>query len=143
VNRPLPGDVVPDDADQPFWDSCRIGILVVQRCGQCGRHLWPAGNCPDHGAAALSWVPATGKGTLHTWTVIHQRYPNSFADGAAGVVAVVRLEEGPFLHSRLVGCEPGAMRVGLPVEVEFTPVADGVTLPYFRPAAGWTGTAGG
>jgi uncharacterized OB-fold protein len=133
TSRPLPGDVVPDDADQPFWNACRAGILILQRCGACGRHLWPAGNCPDHGAASLSWVPASGKGTLHTWTVIHQRYPNSFEDGAATNVAVVQLAEGPFLHTKLIGCDPAEMRVGLPVTVAFADVADGVTLPYFRP----------
>jgi uncharacterized OB-fold protein len=134
MNRPLPGDVVPDRADQPFWDACRVGMLVLQFCRLCDRHLWPAGNCPDHGRAALTWVPASGQGTLHIWTVIHQKYPNSFEDGAATNVAVVRLQEGPFLHTKLMDCEPSAMRTGLPVEVAFISVADGVTLPYFRPA---------
>ncbi len=134
TRRPLPGDVAPDDADQPFWDSCRAGIFLVQRCGQCGRHLWPAGSCPDHGAAALSWVPASGLGTLQTWTVIHQLYPNSFEDGPATNVAVVQLAEGPFLHTKLVDYEPARLRIGLPVEVVFVPVTDEFTLPCFRPA---------
>jgi hypothetical protein len=79
-------------------------------------------------------VPASGRGTLHTWTVIHQRYPNSFEDGPATNVAVVQLAEGPFLHTKLVDYEPARLRIGLPVEVVFVPVTDEFTLPCFRPA---------
>ena len=35
--------------------------------------------------------------------------------------------------SNLIGCEHDEVHVGLPVEVVFHALADGSTLPYFRP----------
>ena len=39
------------------------------------------------------------------------------------------------MMSNVVDCEPGEVRIGLPVEVVFRDLAEGVTLPYFRPAS--------
>jgi uncharacterized OB-fold protein len=55
------------------------------------------------------------------------------ADRLPYVVAVVRLDEGPFLHTGLVDCGPDDCTVGLPVEVVFVDRPDGTTLPHFRP----------
>jgi uncharacterized protein len=47
---------------------------------------------------------------------------------------VVHLDEGFFMLSAVVGCEPEALQEGLRLEVEFHPASDEITLPYFRPA---------
>ena len=132
---PLPGDLVADDEDQEFWDACREGRLLIQQCRLCEKYYWPAGACLEHGVTAMTWVPAAGTGTVHTWTVIHQNYPNSFEDGSATNVAVVRLTEGPFMHTKIVGCSTGELRVGIPVEVDFVTIRQGVRVPLFRPAS--------
>jgi uncharacterized OB-fold protein len=132
---PLPGDLAPDAADQPFWDACRERTLLIQRCDQCHRYGWPAGACPEHGLEPMRWVPAAGTATLHTWTVIHQRYPNAFEDGPATNVAVVQLDEGPFLHTKIVGCDNRDLRLGMPVEVTYREVRADLTLPLFTPRA--------
>jgi uncharacterized protein len=132
AGRPFPGDVVPDAIDQPFWNACCHGRLLVYRCNVCARSLWPAGACPDHGMADMSWVEASGKGRLHTWTVVHQQYSRSFAPEPV-VVAVVLLDEGPLMHTNLLR-SPGESRVvGMPLRVEFSEIADGVALPVFVP----------
>jgi uncharacterized OB-fold protein len=133
-HRPLPGDFAPDNADQEFWDACRDGVFLIQQCAVCERRYWPAGSCITHGADAMSWVPASGRGRLHTWTVIHQEYPNSFEDGPATNVAVVELAEGPFFHSKVVDCANTDLSVGLSLKVVFREVAPGLTLPLFAPA---------
>lgn len=46
---------------------------------------------------------------------------------------IVLLDDGLYLVSAIVGCEPDDLRADLPVEVEFHPAGDGITLPYFRP----------
>lgn len=130
---PLPAGA-PDELDRPFWEACRRHELLVHRCETCGRSYWPATCCVEHGGDAMAWVPAAGTGTLHTWTVYHHAYTPEHAGRVPYIVAVVRLDEGPFVHTGLVGCPPDACRVGLPVEVVFEDREDGTTLPFFRPA---------
>jgi len=45
----------------------------------------------------------------------------------------VRLDEGPFFHTDIVGCAPSEVAIGLPVEVMFEEAAEGWVLPHFRP----------
>ena len=40
------------------------------------------------------------------------------------VVAVVRLDEGPLVTAQLTDCDPGDLRIGLPVEVVIRRVGD-------------------
>jgi uncharacterized OB-fold protein len=46
----------------------------------------------------------------------------------------VELEEGPRLLTNVVGCEPDAVRVGMPVVVDFGEVQGEIAVPRFRPA---------
>ena len=47
--------------------------------------------------------------------------------------AIVELDEGFWLMTAIVGCEPEELRADLRVAVEFHPAGDEVVLPYFRP----------
>ena len=81
--RLLPTDVAPDDLDAPFWEGCTRGELLLHRCDVCGRHYWPVSSCVDHGGDTMSWVPSSGRGRVHTYTVIHHAYEPSMADRVA------------------------------------------------------------
>ena len=50
------------------------------------------------------------------------------------VAAVVELEEGVRLATRLVGCEPDDLRLGKPVRLVFRDLGEGVIAPWFEPA---------
>ena len=128
--RPL--DCVADDIDAPFWEACRRHEFVLARCRASGRWHWPAVSDPVDGLE-LDWLPASGLGAVHTFTVIHQIFRREFADRVPYNVIVVELEEGPLFHSNLVECAKEDIRVGLPVEVVFDDVDAEVTLPRFRP----------
>jgi uncharacterized OB-fold protein len=128
-----PSDVAPDDLDAPFWDGCRRREFLVHRCDRCGRAYWPASCCIDHGAEAMRWVPASGTGSVYTYTVAYHAYEPAMADRIPYVLAVVALDEGPFFHTDLVDCPPDAVRVGLPVEVVFDAVDEETVIPRFRP----------
>lgn len=128
--RPYPGDVVPDRADEEFWAACREHRFLVQVCGDCGRAVWPAGGCPRHGAAPMTWQEACGRGRLHTWTVVHQRYGTTFADPPPNV-AVVELDEGPLVHTSVV--DAPRLEIGMQLRAAFTDIGNGVVVPVFRP----------
>lgn len=131
LDRPLPGDVVEDAIDQPFWDACRDHVLLVYRCRICAESFWPAGCCPRHGMEDMAWVPSTGAGRLHTWTVVHQKYSKSFTDERT-IVAVVKLDEGPLIHTNLIGSDGMDLQIGMPVEVIFHTIDTDTILPVFQ-----------
>lgn len=134
--RLLPRDVVPDDLDAPFWEGCRRGELLVHRCDVCGRSYWPVSSCVDHGGDAMTWVPASGLGAVHTFTVFRHAYDPTFADRLPYAIAVVELDEGPFFHTDVVECDVGDVHVGQRVEVVFETVDADTTIPHFRPVPG-------
>lgn len=125
-------DFAVDDLDRPFWQGCQRGEFLLQRCPRSGRWHWPAVSDPETGSG-LEWVPASGRGTVHTFTILHKAYRAEYADRVPYNVIVVELEEGPLFHSNLVGCENAAIRVGMSVEVVFDRIDDELTLPRFRP----------
>jgi hypothetical protein len=130
-----PRDLAPDAQDAPFWEACRDERFLVHRCNACGRAYWPASSCVDHGSASMEWRAASGRGEVHTYTVVHHAYDPSLANRLPYALAVIRLDEGPFFHSDIVGCDPGELRVGLRVRAVFERVDAETVLPHFTPDA--------
>lgn len=108
-----------------WWDAARQGRLLVQRCDACGHHQHhPRPFCLScRRRDALGFVEASGRGTLHAFTVVH-RSPRDDLD-APYTVALVDLDEGVRLLTWFTGEDP---RCDLPVRVAFR---DG--LPVFEP----------
>ena len=79
------------------------------------------------------WEQSAGKGSLYSWTVVWRPPDPSFRVPYAP--AVIRLDEGFFMLSAIVGCEPEALDEGLRVSVEFHAASDDIALPYFAPDA--------
>ena len=109
-----------DQFSQAYWDAARDGTLLIQRCGGCGRYqFYPRGHCAACFAPDPAWVPATGYGRLHTYTVIN-RTPNAeFADDCPYVFAIIELDEGPRMTARIIG-EAGDLVCDARVRVVFT-----------------------
>ncbi|MEJ2204688.1 MAG: OB-fold domain-containing protein [Gemmatimonadota bacterium] len=131
VRDPL--DFAPDDLDRPFWEGCRRHEFLLQRSGITGRYYWPAVCDPESGREGMEWVRASGRGVIHTFSIVHQAYRPDLVDRVPYNVVVVELEEGPFFHSNVVDCPNEAIHIGMPVEVVFDDISDEVTLPRFRP----------
>jgi uncharacterized OB-fold protein len=82
----------------------------------------------------MEWVPTSGRGSLYSWTIVHQVWNEAYADELPYTLALVELEEGPMFATRLVDVDPAKLSVGQPMEVQFEDVeSTGVTLPLFRP----------
>lgn len=126
---PLPR---PTELSKPHWDGCREGVLRVQRCRDCDSFVFiPQPVCTTCLGPNLRWVESSGRGTLYSYTVVHR--PQRPVFEVPYSVVVVELEEGWHMLSNLVGVEPGAIEIGMPLEVHFEPMSDEITLPFFRP----------
>ena len=118
----------PDAVTQPFWDGIAVGKLRLQRCRSCTRHLfYPRPVCPHCMSADLEWFDASGSGVVYSFTTVH-RAPPGFEPPY--VVALVELQEGVRMLTRLVGVEPDRVAIGLAVELA---IKGDPPLPYFRP----------
>ena len=116
----------------PWWQAAAEHRLLVQRCGGCGRVRLPPGPlCPACRSFDQQWQEASGQGTVYTYTVVHRAYVPGLA--VPYVVAVVELAEGPKLTSNVVDVDPGAVRIGMAVEVVWEDVGPGYAVPRFRP----------
>jgi hypothetical protein len=122
----------PDSTSQPYWDACDRCELTFQRCGNCGAaQFQPASICRTCTSNRLSWEKSSGRGSVYSWSVVWRPPTPDYT--TPFVVAIVDLEEGYQMMANVIGCEPEQLRVGLPVQVEFHPLAGGHLLPYFAP----------
>ena len=129
--KPIPE---PDEASQPFFDGAREGRLMLMQCTSCGALRFPARmHCDACLSTGVKWVAASGRGTVRTFGIMHQRYHPAWNDELPYNLATVELDEGPRLVTNLVGVANKDIRVGMPVVVEWEEHSD-VTLPKFRPA---------
>jgi len=134
LDVPIEGRVLPqpDAVNAPFWEATTRDELIVQHCVACDRYqFYPRPFCTECGGA-VEWLPSTGRGTVHTFTIVRQNRTPPFKELGAYPVAIVELDEGWRMMTNLVGATPDEVRVGMPVEVHFV-AADDLKLPFFRP----------
>jgi uncharacterized OB-fold protein len=130
-NRPVP---VADPATEAYWSGLLEGRLLIERCVACGhRQFYPRGICTDCGADP-EWEEASGRGTVHTFTIIRQNGARPFRDELPYVVAVVHLEEGPMMMGNVTGCPVEDVTIGMAVQAYAVKAADGVGVPFWEPA---------
>lgn len=119
---------------QFFWDGCKDGRLLIQRCDGCGtlRHP-PRPMCPQCHSLEWTAIEASGRGTVYSFVM--PRHPAMpFLDDDY-IVALIELEEGTRLVSNLVDVAPEDAAIGMPVRVRFDAFDGDVVLPMFAPEA--------
>ena len=131
--KPIP---VPTPETQHFWDGCKRGELILQRCKDTGKAYFPPRPfSPYTGSTNIETFKASGKAILYSY-VINHRPPKGFEAEAPYAIAVVQLEEGPRMMTNIVDCPqtPEALQLDMPLEVVFESITDTVDLPKVRPA---------
>lgn len=119
----------------PFWEGTKQGNLYLQHCQECGQYWFPPStHCPNCISRRFEWVAASGRGTVWSWIVMHQRYFKSFEDDLPYNVAFIELEEGPMMMSRLIGIPDDQIHCDMPVKVVFEEATEQQSVPYFEPA---------
>jgi uncharacterized OB-fold protein len=80
-------------------------------------------------------MTVSGRGRLHTYTVVYQPANAAFRDDTPYIYAVVQLDEGLRMVANVVQCEIDAVRVDMPLEAIFDAVTPEWTLVKFKPAS--------
>ncbi len=127
---------VPTDADRPYWDGAREGKLVLQRCSGCQLlSSQPRVICPRCHSEAFEWSEVSGRGKIHSYTIVWQTTAAGFQDEVPFVVVHVQIEEEPlcYISANLLvdESEYDSLTVDLPVVVEFEDRGE-ATVPQFR-----------
>jgi len=128
---------------RPFFEAAARGELRIPRCEACRRWQWyPAERCAGCGGCRLAWEPVSGRGTLFSYAIVHRALFKEIAPLVPFVSALVALDEDPGvrLATRIVDCEPAALRVDLPLRAVFRPLGYpsapwSLVVPLFTPAA--------
>jgi uncharacterized OB-fold protein len=129
--RPVPQ---PTALSQPFWDACARGELVFLECRACATRFFPPlPACVHCLSEDVHWRRSAGRGSVYSFTVMHREPSPGFA--VPSVLAIVEIDEGYAMFGNIVGYDPAEVSIGLPVEVFFEELANGLRLPNFRPRA--------
>jgi uncharacterized protein len=126
------------ETNRPFWDGCRAGKLMLQRCTDagCGRFVfYPRVCCPYCGCGELAWQQASGDAILRSWTIVHRPGHAAFLTDAPYVFVAAMLAEGPLMYGRLmVSPDTTSLSIGGKLRVVFPEAATGAVLPAFVPS---------
>ena len=123
----------PTDLDRPYWDGLAEGKLRMQRCSSC-QHWQPQVEtfCFKCGEDSMEWKDVSGKGTVHTFITVHQKYFPAFYDLIPYNVSVIELAEGPRLVANVVNIAPNDIEIGMSVHAKPAAVGDRVALFFER-----------
>ena len=129
--RPIPQA---DEESKEFFEGARRHELMLMRCKNCGAWRLPSRpRCPDCWSTDTEWEKASGRGTLYSFGIMHQKFPG-FEDEVPYNFAIVELEEGPRMVTNIVGVPDTELRVDMPVVAHYDDVADDATIVRFTPA---------
>lgn len=137
VARALPAENVRISTDphtEPFWLAAKERRLVAPRCGECGTfRLPPTPFCPRCRSQRVDWVDLSGHAEVFSYSVVRGIPGNP---DLTLVATVVDLPDAPGarLVSNIVGVDPEAVRIGMKLTVDFSPIQDDWLLPVFRVA---------
>jgi uncharacterized protein len=122
-----------DPLSVPFWEAARRHELVVQKCSNCGiARIVPRPFCVSCNADTVSWVKASGLGTIYSMTTVHRSVSPTFPTPYTN--AIVELDEGARILTNIVdglGC-----RIGDRVRITWHARDPAPPLPMFTPATG-------
>lgn len=130
------GKILPniDPDSREFWAGTWSGQLLVQHCPACNRHqFYPRPLC-TRCLSPVETVPASGRGTVYTFSVLYRAITPAWDGDVPYVVALIDLEEGVRMMANVVGCSPDSVSIGMPVEAAFAEAGPEVTLVQFRPS---------
>jgi uncharacterized OB-fold protein len=126
--------LAPGALDRAFFEAAARGELLYQRCPTCDHvQFYPRQLCTACGGDS-AWATASGRGVVHTFTIVRQNGQPPFKAEVPYAVAMVELEEGVRMMGTVIGCPVESVQIGMPVEAYAVECEDGLAVPYWRPS---------
>jgi uncharacterized OB-fold protein len=118
----------PNEETRRFWEAAKDHQLLYGHCSACNLpHYYPRSICPHCFSERTQWRPATGKGEVYSYSIMHRSAMGPY------VIAYVTLAEGPRILTNLVDSEFDRITIGSPVQLVWKATeGDGTPpLPFF------------
>ena len=134
-DAPSHPDIAVSPTARPFWEGLNEGRVMLQWCRQCDRSVWyPREFCPNCLTEnnPLEWIEASGRGRVHTYTVIRQAAHPFFQEQVPYIFGVVELAERARMMTNFL-CDPDEIEVGMPVEAVIVDGTDDQKKLHFKP----------
>ncbi|WP_251374440.1 Zn-ribbon domain-containing OB-fold protein [Polynucleobacter sp. MWH-Aus1W21] len=119
-------DLAKASPNSVYMDYCRNDQLAFQRSPSGQAIFYPRIVEPKTGNN-LSWEVSQGLGTVYSTTVIYLRDEKPYN------VALIDVDEGYRMMSRVEGVDPEDVRIGMRVQVKMVTFDDGKKYPIFSP----------
>ena len=109
-----------------YMDYCQKDQLAFQR-SPSGKAIFYPRIVETKTGEGLRWELSQGLGTVYSTTVIYSRDEKPYN------VALIDVDEGYRMMSRVEGVEPEHVRIGMRVQVQMQTFDDGKKYPIFTP----------
>ena len=120
--------------EKPFWDGCKEHKLILQRCDDCSKVIYPIGpTCPHCQSNKYTWTQMSGRGRVHNFVIYHKPWVPYYKDKVPYALVQVEIEEGPRLTTNLFDVPVKDVKIGMEVEATWEKLTDEVTLIQFKP----------
>ena len=132
TRKPVP---TPDADTAAFWRGLHDGMLLLQHCTDCGHiQYYQQATCRACGHENLVHRAASGRGKVHSFSVVHRAPGPAFKPDVPYAVLLVELEEGPRMISTFTGGAPDEVTFDMDVVLTLQTINEEITLPRFRKA---------
>ena len=129
---------VPQPESDFYWEKCKERELWLRRCVDCGNiYFYPRDICPACFSRNTDWMQSSGRGTVHTFCIVHRAPTPAFRDMVplrSGDRGTGRKGPGSFPTWLDIEPDPEVIKCGMAVEVTFDDLTETISLPKFRPA---------
>jgi len=130
IQKPLP---IADSDSHAMWEGLKKGELLLQHCEDCGHvQYYQQGLCRICQSKKLIHRAASGRGIIHSYSVVHRSPGPAFRDDVPYAVLLVELEEGPRMISSLLGKDFTHLEIDSPVAMKTMKISEQVFLPCFE-----------
>jgi uncharacterized OB-fold protein len=133
ASKPRPA---PRGEEKVWFEAAAEGWLALGRCRYCDRWFLPRVVCPHCWSEEVEMARASGKGHVHSFTILHRAGRPGFEADVPYAVALIETEEGVRVLTNIVAASPEDVRIGMPVSVVFEDRGEGLVVPQFTPSAG-------
>ncbi|MFC8386684.1 Zn-ribbon domain-containing OB-fold protein [Nocardia sp. NPDC057272] len=104
-------------------------VLRIRRCRECHALFAPQTSACPTCTSELAWIPSAGLGSIVSWRLEHRSVGDAPAEVMPRTIAVVELDDGPWIFTTIDGEVPPPAQGS--VRVQFLPHVQADEFPVF------------